>query len=239
MSWLSRAIEELGAIGLNAWGVAPGREHQALLPGCRSVVVFGSGGPDLWRAFVVELAEHPQHLADEAHPLDAFVRRRVEALELPGCRVVRAAGDETTFLDFRLVALEAGLGWHSKLGLLMHPRFGVWLGLRVAILTTEALEPSGALAGEGPCGACPEPCRVACPVDAVGIPFDIRACGRFHHESEQCRATCHSREACPEGSAQRYPEEAIHYHYHRRSGRRRLAERLGIVDHGTGTGPFW
>lgn len=240
MSWRQTVVEALGAIGLNAWGVAPGAGHEELLPGCQSVLVFGSGGPALWRAFVADLREHPEHLSEEDHPLDAFVRRAVDRLDLPpGTRVVRAAGDETTFVDFRPLALAAGLGWHSRLGLLMHPEFGPWLGLRVAIFTTSALEPTGALAGEGPCAGCPAPCASACPADAVGVPFDIRACGRFHHTSDRCARTCHAREACPEGAAHRYPQEAVHYHYDRRSGRRRLADRLGIEDRRVGDGPFW
>lgn len=240
VSWLDRTVEKLGAIGLNAWGIAPGAEHTALLEGCRSVVVFGSGGPSLWEAFVADLAEHPEHLSDEEHPLDAFVQRALADLELPSTtRVIRAAGDETTFLDFRPLALAAGLGWRSKLGLLIHPRFGPWLGLRVAILTTDALEGTGSLAGEGPCSGCPAPCATACPVDAVGFPFDIKACGRFHHTSEVCASTCHARVACPEGAAERYPDEAIRYHYDRRGGRKMLAERLGITDSRSGDGPFW
>ena len=236
MSWLDRAVEELGAIGLNAWGVA----HSSELEGYRSAAVFGSGGGALWAAFEEDLRANPRHLSDEDHPLDAFVRRAVSRLELPAqCRVVRAAGDETTFVDFRPLALAAGLGWHSKLGLLMHPEHGPWMGLRVAIFTTEVLEVTGALEGEGPCAGCPAPCSAACPVDAPGIPFDIKACGRFHHTSDDCKHTCHARSACPEGAAHRYPEAAIRYHYDRRSGRKELADRLGIEDRREGSGPYW
>ena len=147
----------LAAQGLNAWGVAdparwdahvpPEKRADAVLPGARAIVVFGSGGPALWHALLADVAATPAHLADEAHPLDAFVRRAVQAadahLGATRRRWVYAAADASPLVDFRTLGWLAGLGGRSRLGLLLHPEYGPWLGLRAACFVDAAL-PSAA-----------------------------------------------------------------------------------------------
>src|SRR6185503_10580220 len=53
--WSVRVCEALRSIGLNAVGVVDGREHAELLPRCRSIIIFASGGSALWDAFVEDL----------------------------------------------------------------------------------------------------------------------------------------------------------------------------------------
>ncbi len=243
MSWLERVTDQLAEAGLNAWGVADGRAYEHLLPGCRSVVVFGSGGRGLWEALVRDLRARPAGLTEEDHPVDQFVARALATADPdpdPTRRWVRCAGDSDTFVDFRPLALEAGLGWHSKLGLLMHPRYGPWLGLRAACFTTDAFPVTGALGGAGPCAECPAPCIPACPGGAMRAEgIDIRRCAASHDETDACASTCHSREACPEGAEHRYGPEQVRYHYDRATGRRALADRLRLHDERSGAGPFW
>jgi len=247
MDW-ERLRVDLAAVGLNAWGVAPGAPWQEILPGCRSVVVLGSGGAALWEALVADLRAHPVHLSDEDHPLDAFVERALARLDPggPGRRWVRCAATETTLVDFRLLAGQAGLGWRSKLGLLLHPEHGQWMGLRAACFTTDLLPATGPLdPAANPCLSCPSPCVGACPGGAMGRPpddgdpggWDVGACARFHQVSDICRNRCDARRACPVGVPYSDLEQA--YHAHRQSGRRMLAASLGIVDEREGSGPFW
>ena len=240
--WLTRVTRALGDAGLNAWGIADGRGYDELLPGCRSVVVFGSGGQALWAALSAELSVRPEGLSGEDHPVDQFVARAIQRADPSpaGRRWVRCAGDAETFVDFRPLALGAGLGWHSKLGLLMHPTFGPWLGLRAACFTTEELPLTGMLPGDGPCASCAAPCIPACPGGAMSpAGIDIRRCAASHRQSDACAKTCHSREACPEGPEHRYVREQLDYHYDRATGRKALAERLRIDDPRSGAGPFW
>lgn len=240
--WLTGVTRGLAAAGVNSWGVADGAAYQELLPGCRSVVVFASGGQALWEAFTAELAARPEALSGEDHPVDQFVAGAIRAADPnpEGRRWVRCAGDAETFVDFRPLALAAGLGRHGKLGLLMHPRFGPWMGLRAACFTTAALPTTGPLAGDGPCAGCTAPCIPACPGGAMSTSgIDIRTCAASHQTSEACARTCHSREACPEGAGHAYVREQLDYHYDRASGRKALAERFRIDDPRSGAGPFW
>lgn len=240
---MDSASAALRRIGLNIVGVADGAAYQHILPGCRSVVVYGSGGRALWDAFVDDLRDHPEHLAEEPHPLDEFVLRAIRAADPsppPTRRWVRAAADEEVVVDFQRLAVEAGLGWRSLLGLVLHPGFGPWLGLRAACFTTELLPRTGPLAGAGPCVGCPAPCRPACPAGAIGVQgWDLARCAAFHQESSRCHGTCHSRRACPIGAEHAYSAEQLGYHEDPRAGRKRLAARLGIDDRCSGSGLPW
>jgi len=250
LDWKNR-LDTLGDVGLNAWGVADGSSYEQVLPGCRSVVVIGSGGTRLWEAFRADLQAHPAHLSEEAHPLDAYVARTLCSLDPePGQdrRWIRCAADEPDPVDFRPLAREAGLGWRSMLGLLIHPEFGPWLGIRAACFTTEQLTPTGPLPGEGPCPDCHAPCITACPGEAMSRPpgvlgdlggWDVATCSTFHQVSDRCATTCHSRVACPEGFDHRYGEMQRRYHYNRKIGRKEMGLALGIEDAREGLGPFW
>lgn len=237
----------LAPAGLDRSGVAPGGDLQHLLPGCRSAVVYGSGRL-LWEAFIADLRARPAHLTEEAHPLDAFVRRLVQAADPsppPSRRWILcgAAGDpqEQALIDFRMLAHAAGLGWRSRLGLLLHPEAGPWLGLRAACLTIEELPVTGPLAGEGPCGGCPAPCATACPAAAIhpADGWQVGPCARHQKQSSSCEAGCLSRSACPAGTAHRYDPLQLRYHSHRPSGRAALAAHLAIADGREGIGPRW
>ena len=242
---LQDLLGRLSPAGLSPWGLvdaaawdAVAREGQRsadLLPGARQLLVLASGGDALWRALLADLEAHPDHLLGEPHPLDAFVRRAVTAAdaalgEVPR-RWVFASAEETTFLDFRLLAERAGLGARGHLGLLMHPTHGPWMGLRAACVLGAALGPASAPIERSPCTGCPRPCAVACPGGAFdGGRFSIRACAAFHQRSETCAVSCASREACPEGAASRYPPDEVRYHANRLIGRAALRRRLGLAD---------
>jgi len=242
--WAGDTARSLAAVGLDAVGVADGAPYQDVLEGCRSVIVFGSGGRTLWNALVADISRNPAHLTGELHPLDAFVLRTLDRVDPdpgPSRRWVRCAGDETTFVDFRGLAVAAGLGWVGRLGLVMNPTFGPWMGLRAACFTTEAIPFAGPLPGGGPCDGCPAPCEPACPVGAVTeAGWNVARCAAYHHESDECLGVCHSRNACPEGAEHAHGALEHHYHADRRTGRRQLAASLGIEDDGIeGIGPFW
>jgi hypothetical protein len=150
-------------------------------------------------------------------------------------------------VDFRTAALRAGLGWPSRLGLLLHPEHGPWMGLRALCLTTEELEPTGPLGGEGPCGGCPAPCATACPAGAIlpgplglGGGWSVGICASWHERSDLCLRSCASRLACPQGAPSRYPPDELRYHYDRSGGRQALREALGLEgDAHEGIDPAW
>jgi epoxyqueuosine reductase len=251
-----RLTSALVASGLNLSGVAsaaawdarmpPARRTDALLPGARSILVFGNGGGALWDALLADLRRDPRGLTEEEHPVDAFVRRAVAAAD-PLLGAVRrrwfwASAEADLHIDFRVLAGMAGMGVQSRLGLLIDPTWGTWIGLRAACFL-EADLPESAPASVDPCDGCPAPCVSAC----VGAAFpkgtwDVDACSRFHREDDLCQRTCASRLACPVGVERRYTPEHYGYHTHRVSGRAWLREHLGIptgADRFEGIGPHW
>ena len=246
----------LAPAGLNLAGIVaraewdahapPARRCDALLPGARAIVVIGNGGGSLWNAFVSDLAENPQHLCDEPDPLDAFVRRAVARADAALGAVPRrwfyAAATETMHLDFRMLGWLAGLGARSRLGLLLHPVFGPWVGLRAACFV-DAPWHSHRASVPDPCTDCPAPCVTSCPGAAFpGGQWSVDRCAGFKSATDTCRASCAAREACPVGAGHRYPDLAIAYHNHRASGRGMLADAVGIAagaDRFPGDGPHW
>jgi hypothetical protein len=251
-AWMRAALDALAPIGLQRWGVAELPPGAGPLPGATHVLVIASGGPALWSAFEAAIRADPEVLRAEAHPLDAFVARALRAADPDppaSRRWVRCAADEPTFVDFRPLAVAAGLGWPGRLGLLMGPEDGPWLGLRAACFTVEPLPRAPSLAGRGPCGGCPAPCVAACPVGAppagplgptgAPLPFDIGACAG-HRAAGGCRSACLSRNRCPEGATSRYSDREQAYHEDRVSGRPALAAALGLADdRHPGLGPPW
>lgn len=224
----------LAAEGLNIQLVADGTAYQDILPGCRSVVVYASGGRRLWEGFVERCKVDPAWVHERPHALDLHVRSLVGGR--PG-RWVFCSPTESTFVDFRLLAHAAGVGHASRLGLLIHPRWGTWMGLRAACFTTEHLAPTGPLPGDGPCATCHAPCVSSCPVSAVTERVDIGTCARFVHEEDTCKGGCLSRRACPVGEEPYDPLEQAWHTDHAR-GRRQLAAHLG-VDLGEGPPSGW
>jgi epoxyqueuosine reductase QueG len=244
----------LAADGLNLTGVAsaaawdavmpPARQADLLLPGTRSILVFGSGGGALWDALLADLRRDPRGLTEEAHPLDAFVQRRVRAADglLGGTprRWFWTSADADVHLDFRLLANLAGLGAQSRMGLLIHPRWGTWVGLRAACFLTEEVSAATPVPADV-CAGCPAPCVTACPGNAFPKGrWDVDSCGAFHFAASTCERSCVARTACPVG--ERYSPEEIAYHMHRASGREWLRAHLGIppgADRFEGVGPHW
>lgn len=258
---ITALIAALDGDGLNTWGVAPAAELGDVLPGARSVLVFGSGGGHLWRGFCTAIVENATTLTNHTHPFDSHVARCVAAADAvldadrPRRWVLCGATEPGTapppFVDFRMLAREAGLGHPSRLGLLMGPVYGPWMGLRAACVLDDALDPTGPLPGDSPCLTCAAPCVPVCPVGAVPevgarapedprpLPFGIRRCAA-HRASGGCATQCGSRNACPEGSDHRYDALEQHYHDNRGTGRKALAAHLGIdADGHPGLGPRW
>ena len=255
-AWES-ALALLSRAGLGLVGVAdvaaydavarPELRGEQLLPGARRVVVVGSGGPALWQAMVDALRADPSRLAETPHPLDAFVGLRVAEADalLPSVprRWFFASATAEVHLDFRTLALVAGLGTHSRLGLLINPVHGPWIGLRAAcFVDDDGLEPDRPLVGS-PCDDCAAPCTSACPGGAFPEGrWDVGTCAAFHRTSTRCAQSCDARSACPVGAGSRYPPDELRYHYDRRTGRAALRAEIGLdpaADPHEGVGPHW
>jgi epoxyqueuosine reductase QueG len=256
MSLLESLRATLAASGLDLLGIAdvaaydaevsPARQSHALGPASRSIVVVGSGGPALWRAFLADLRRAPDHLTRERHPLEAFVKRQIGLADAMLGDIPRrwhfAASDAPVQLDFQMLGYLAGLGGKSRLGLLMNAQHGPWVGLRAACFLALDL-PADAPSDPDLCAGCPAPCVSACPGNALpGGQWDVDRCSAYHLESDRCSVLCHARLACPRGAESRYPLEEIHYHSNSHIGRQWLRAHLGIdeaEDRYPGAPPLW
>lgn len=194
--------------------MADGAAWQHVQPGCRAVLVFGSGGTALWQVFTAWVAADPTRAALSS-PLNQFVAESVAALPGdPARRWVRCADDDV-MVDFRTLAREAGLGHPSRLGLLLHPTYGPWLGLRAACFTTDPLPVTGALAGPAPCDGCPAPCEAACPAGAIGPDgWAFDPCLAWQRRETTCQGGCLARSACVAGTTHAYGSAQHRYHQH-------------------------
>ena len=202
----------LAAAGIGLFGVADGRGWGHVWPGCRSIVVVGNAGDRLWEAFGARASGGGPD--PDPDPLDAFVARaiaRATPHDAEG-RWVRCAADATVVVDFRALAVAAGFGWRSRLGIVIHPHYGPWFALRGAWFSDAPLAPTGPLPGAGPCASCDAPCAAACPANAIATTLQIDACGAWRAEGG-CDRVCDARRACPIGAHLRYPADQEAYHH--------------------------
>lgn len=152
---------------------------QRFLPGARSVIVtatnyYTGGAPPPSGAVPATVARYAQgedyHLV-LADRLDRLVDwMRVES----GEEFAAAPFVDKHWVQERVFAAYAGLGWIGKHSLLINRDLGSWL-LLAGVATTLVLEPDGLIADQ--CGACTL-CLDACPTGAIVAPreVDARAC---------------------------------------------------------------
>ncbi len=149
-------------------------DPEAVLPGVRSVVVLGmnyfQGAGDRGQESG-RIARYAW--GDDYHELiEKKLRTLDEWLAARGGRQ-RCYVDTGPVLERDFAAL-AGVGWHGKSTMLIHPQLGTWFFL-ADIFTTLELEPDAPLPDR--CGRCTR-CIDACPTAAITAPhrLDARRC---------------------------------------------------------------
>lgn len=204
---VSGGLDELGVVSCAAFdALAPeslrcGRQLEGA--GCALVV---GAGRELFRALSAGGADPLDRHTEEV--MAQAVRALAEAGH-PACAILGHVPGEDGHMDLVALGRAAGLGWPSRLGLLLHPQRGPWWSLRGVILTTLPLAPSAPLPGPGPCDGCPAPCTRACPSEAPQPDgFSISRCASIRCAPTPCAATCHARHACVLGQAYAYPSAA-------------------------------
>lgn len=179
----------------------PGHRSAHLLPGARGLIVAGSAGPALFRAFRGRMRAAPG-LWDAPDPYDAFVStllaRSDAALAAAGIAARRfdAAVRAPVQLDFLALARLVGLGTRSPFRLYVDETVGPWWALRGAWLVDAEVEP--ALPHRPPCEGCAAPCV-----------------GGWHDAGASPSATAQVRARCVFGQEHRYDDDQIAYHYDR------------------------
>ena len=203
------AIARAGLVSRGAMRLED-NERQGALAEVRTLVLAGMAGREGWGAF----AASPEARDGADHPLDRWSRRVIEALARGlGAKALFPFGGPP-FWPFQQWARRAEPVHPSPIGLLIHPRYGLWHSYRGALAFPEALAIPEPAAVPSPCESCSGRwCLRACPVGAFsGAGYDVAACVG-HLESSagaDCMGSgCRARRACPVGAEHAYgPEQA-------------------------------
>lgn len=179
----------------------------------RSVLLVGQAGATPWPHF---MKWREGQAADLANPLDSWAREVIGVVaQTVGARVVSPS--DKPYLPFQQWAMRAEGLRPSPLGILMHPEYGLWHAYRGALLFDVEVSIQEPREMIHLCDACDgKPCLKACPVDAYSpVGFAYQDC--LAHVRGQaggaCRdGGCRDRNACPYGSAYRYPAEVQAFH---------------------------
>lgn len=173
-----------------------------------AVAIIGSAGPDFWRTVRGKLP-------DGAHPLDRWTRATLEELAARYRAGALFPFGGPPHLPFQRWAQRADPHLQpSPLGLLIHPEYGLWLGLRGALLFGESLEMPEQDAVDSPCLTCSDkPCLSTCPVGAFRPGrYEVPDCLAYLAtlSGQPCMTLgCAARRACPVGRAYAHlPEQA-------------------------------
>jgi hypothetical protein len=179
----------------------------------KSVLLVGQAGAEPWPHFSHWRERQPAGLVN---PLDTWSREVIgKVAEKVGARAV--SPNDRPFQPFQQWAMRAEGLKLSPLGILMHPEYGLWHAYRGALLFDVALDLPSVKAVNHLCDTCVgKPCLKSCPVDAYSIDgFAYERC--LSHvrgpNGQACRtAGCLDRNACPYGTAYRYPAEMQAFH---------------------------
>ncbi|MCB5201005.1 4Fe-4S dicluster domain-containing protein [Neorhizobium sp. T786] len=178
----------------------------------RSVVLLGNVGGSIWPAFALWRENYTG-----PDPLDTWSKAMIGPL----ARKLSATAyfpSDPPYQPFQRWALQAEDLKPSPLGILLHPRYGLWHGYRGALGFSFAVDcPPAEMEPVTELGSWDEACVTACPVAAVtSAGFDVAKC-RAYLQSEAGQATCMvsgcaSRNACPIGAEFRYPPDQLRFH---------------------------
>ncbi len=210
--------EALAAHGLIARGGFNFGLEEAVPPGpsglpARAVVLVGQAGASAWPQFQAWRERQPKDLRD---PLDTWAREVIGAVAVQvGARAVSPS--DRPFVPFQQWAMRAEGLKPSPVGILMHPRYGLWHAYRGALLFDAEIDIAAGEDAAHLCDTCVgKPCLKSCPVGAYSSTgFAYAAC--VHHVRSvaglRCMTLgCLDRNACPHAAAYRYPADAQAFH---------------------------
>ncbi len=178
----------------------------------RSALLIANVGGELWPIFRAS-AEFADRQSD---PLNRWTSRTIDEIANKyGAIALYPFGKPIR--PFQRWAMRASGIQPSPLGILIHPRYGLWLGFRAVLVFSDAEPPVRRPKSAHPCMTCAEkPCLTACPVHAFSeLGYDVPACRQWiAGGSEPVCATlgCRARDACPIGTNHRYIQEQIGFH---------------------------
>ena len=199
-----RGVTRLSTAEIETYGFSGAKPALALV---------GNIGSSYWPVF----SQSPEFLDGEADPLDRWSRRVAKAIaaELPVDPVYPFEGPP--YYPFQQWAQHAEALEQSPIGVMIHPRYGLWHSYRFALLGADFEVDQSQSLGESPCISCDaKPCLHRCPVDAFDINgYDAERCASYLRQTPH--AECHSsgclaRYACPVAPDLSYTAEQGQFH---------------------------
>ena len=194
------AVERSGLVPRGAMRVE-NAERIGALADVRTIVLIGMAGRSGWDAFAASAEAHD----GLDHPLDRFSRRVIGTLaQNLGAAALYPFGGPP-YWPFQQWAQRCEPVHPSPLGLLIHPRYGLWHSYRGALGFAQSLDVPALEATPSPCETCAEkPCLGACPVGAFVVGgYDVAACAAHLKSpagSDCMDYACLARRACPVGA---------------------------------------
>jgi ferredoxin len=180
--------------------------------------LFGNAGSSLWERFAAS-SEFSDGRKDPLNRWSERIGQQV-ARELSGLALFPFG--EPPYRPFISWAKKAESLQSSKLGMLIHPRYGLWHAYRFAVALPESeslspLEATPEAVDTDICERCiAQPCLKSCPVNAfTNSGYEVATCYEFLKQNPQsdCRkSTCQARLICPEGKDFRYQQEHAQFH---------------------------
>ncbi|MCD2173293.1 ferredoxin [Rhizobium sp. C4] len=177
-----------------------------------SVVLLGNVGGSIWPGFAAWRRDY-----FGSDPLDAWSKAVIGPVaERLGATAFYPS--DPPYMPFQRWAMRAEGLKASPLGILIHPRYGLWHGYRGALAFRDDIGTRPSAMEPSPCDTCAgKPCLSACPAGAISLSgFAVDPC-RAHLVTAEGQAGCMSsgcvaRNACPVGAGYRYPEAQLRFH---------------------------
>ena len=177
------------------------------------VVLIGNAGSRMFDRFAAE-RDHSQDLMDD------WSRDRL-ALLAEGLGAGAVFPFDKPPQPFLRWAQAAKAGFPSKLGMNIHPEYGLWHAFRAAFIFSEPLDLPPSEVAEHPCESCVEqPCLSTCPVSAFAADknvtsYNVDECAAHlfsDHKPTCSQGGCQARIACPVGADYRYSDAQMQFH---------------------------
>ncbi len=196
--------EGLARHGLEIVATCTPTPEDALPVSTETLALIGPNGPDFWHVFT----HSPEYQDGAANPLNRWSVRILTALAGPHNATALFPFGGPPWHPFIRWAVSSDQIHQSPVGLLVHPRHGLFVSFRGAFALPEV---SGRGSTPSPCEPCPKPCLTACPVGALTSKgYDVPTC-KAHVASPEgaaCRTGCLVRRACPVGPTLRLPQQS-------------------------------
>lgn len=206
----SLLLETLAQHALTALGTLPA--DPAFCPSdAQALMLVGPMGGDIWWS---GLKANPEWQDGQPDPVDRWSRRTLTAIATLVGGTALFPSDGPPYPPFLHWARATGQMWQSPVGMLVHAQAGLWVSFRGALALPFALPLPAAT---NPCNTChAQPCRTACPVNALGAGvYDTHACHGFLDSpaGRDCLSRgCAARRACPAGESHARLDDQSAYH---------------------------